>query len=93
MSGRSSVKGANIKLRLLCGALCAAVVCSGQDTVEESVIAKLNAAITPGGVRIFTIHGQIDGLLETQLDRLAAELIPDAAVAAPVQAVAQTVVP
>jgi flagellar assembly protein FliH len=36
-----------------------------------------DAGISPGGVRIYTVHGNIDGQLETQLDRLAAELIPD----------------
>jgi TonB family protein len=40
-----------LRLRLLCGILCAAAVCGAQDTLaEESVIAKLNAAITSGGV-------------------------------------------
>jgi flagellar assembly protein FliH len=37
-------------------------------------------AISPGGARIRTLHGQIDGELETQLDRIAAELMPQNAV-------------
>jgi hypothetical protein len=45
------VSSANTKLRLFCGTLCAAAVCSAQVTiVEESVVAKLDAAITSGGV-------------------------------------------
>jgi flagellar assembly protein FliH len=42
------------------------------ELVEDSQIA-------PGGVRIFTLHGQVDGRIETQLDRIATELIPEAA--------------
>jgi flagellar assembly protein FliH len=34
-------------------------------------------AIAPGGARIFTAHGQIDGDLDAQLDRIFAELLPD----------------
>ena len=34
-------------------------------------------AIAPGGVRVFTAHGQIDGDLDAQLDRIFAELLPD----------------
>jgi len=34
-------------------------------------------AIAPGGARIFTAHGQIDGDLDAQLDRIVAELLPD----------------
>ncbi|MGD0463234.1 MAG: FliH/SctL family protein [Tepidisphaeraceae bacterium] len=36
-------------------------------------------AIAPGGVRVFTAHGQIDGSLNAQLDRIFAELLPDRA--------------
>ncbi|MGD0540114.1 MAG: FliH/SctL family protein [Tepidisphaeraceae bacterium] len=36
-------------------------------------------AIAPGGVRVFTAHGQIDGDLDAQLDRIFAELLPDRA--------------
>jgi flagellar assembly protein FliH len=32
--------------------------------------------ISPGGVRIKTLHGEVNGELETQLDRIAAELMP-----------------
>jgi Flp pilus assembly protein TadD len=39
------------RLCILCGILCAAAVCGAQDTTaEESIIAKLNVAITSGGV-------------------------------------------
>ncbi len=38
-----------------------------------------DAAISPGGVRVFTAHGQIDGDLDAQLDRIFAELLPDRA--------------
>jgi flagellar assembly protein FliH len=37
---------------------------------------RAEPAISPGGVRIKTLHGQVDGELETQLDRIAAELLP-----------------
>ena len=33
--------------------------------------------IAPGGARVFTIHGQIEGDLDAQLDRIFAELLPD----------------
>lgn len=33
-------------------------------------------AVSPGGVRIKTLHGEVDGQLEAQLDRIAAELLP-----------------
>jgi flagellar assembly protein FliH len=36
-----------------------------------------DASIAPGGARIFTIHGEIDGDLDAQLDHLIAELLPD----------------
>jgi flagellar assembly protein FliH len=36
-------------------------------------------AIAPGGARIFTAHGQIDGDIDAQLDRIFAELLPDKA--------------
>jgi flagellar assembly protein FliH len=35
-----------------------------------------DASIEPGGVRIFTTGGQVDGTLDTQLDRIIAELSP-----------------
>lgn len=35
-----------------------------------------DASIEPGGVRIFTAGGQVDGTLDTQLDRIIAELSP-----------------
>jgi flagellar biosynthesis/type III secretory pathway protein FliH len=35
-----------------------------------------DASIVPGGVRIFTVGGQIDATLDTQLDRIIAELSP-----------------
>jgi len=34
-------------------------------------------AIAPGGARVFTAHGQIDGDLDAQLDSIVAELLPD----------------
>jgi flagellar assembly protein FliH len=36
--------------------------------------------IAPGGVRVKTLHGEVDAQLETQLDRIAAELMPQNAV-------------
>jgi flagellar assembly protein FliH len=36
-------------------------------------------AISPGGVRIKTLHGEVDGQLDAQLDRIASELLPQAA--------------
>jgi flagellar assembly protein FliH len=35
-----------------------------------------DASIAPGGVRIFTTHGQVDGNLDAQLDRIVADLMP-----------------
>jgi flagellar assembly protein FliH len=35
-----------------------------------------DAALQAGGCRVFTEHGQIDASIETQLDRIAAELLP-----------------
>jgi flagellar assembly protein FliH len=35
-----------------------------------------DAALQPGGCRVFTETGQIDATVETQLDRIAAELLP-----------------
>jgi flagellar assembly protein FliH len=35
-----------------------------------------DAAIAPGGVRIFTTGGQVDATLDTQLDRIIAQLSP-----------------
>ena len=34
------------------------------------------AALQPGGCRVYSEHGQIDASIETQLDRIAAELLP-----------------
>lgn len=34
--------------------------------------------LTPGGIRLFTAHGMIDGDLNLQLDRVIADLLPDA---------------
>jgi flagellar assembly protein FliH len=39
------------------------------DLVED-------ATITPGGARIFTAHGKIDGDLDAQLDHVIADLLP-----------------
>lgn len=36
-------------------------------------------AIAPGGVRIFTTHGQVDGDLDAQLDRIVDDLLPQQA--------------
>jgi flagellar assembly protein FliH len=36
-----------------------------------------DASISPGGARVFTAHGQIDGDLDAQLDRIVTELLPD----------------
>jgi flagellar assembly protein FliH len=33
-------------------------------------------SMAPGGAKVFTPHGQIDGDLDAQLDRLAAQLLP-----------------
>ena len=33
-------------------------------------------SVAPGGVRIHSQHGQVDGLLDTQLDRIIRELMP-----------------
>jgi flagellar assembly protein FliH len=35
-----------------------------------------DASIAPGGARVFTAGGQVDGTLDTQLDRIIAELAP-----------------
>jgi len=35
-----------------------------------------DATLVPGGCRIFTAHGMVDGDLETQLDRVIDELLP-----------------
>jgi flagellar assembly protein FliH len=35
-----------------------------------------DAALAPGGCRVYTEHGQIDASIDTQLDRIAAELLP-----------------
>jgi flagellar assembly protein FliH len=35
-----------------------------------------DAAIAPGGCRVHTTHGMIDATLDTQLDRVIAELLP-----------------
>jgi flagellar assembly protein FliH len=40
---------------------------------------RADPAISPGGVRIKTLHGEIDGQLETQLDNVAAQLLPHVA--------------
>jgi flagellar assembly protein FliH len=47
-----------------------------------------DASISPGGARIFTTHGQVDADLDTQLDRVIAELSPQAGIAAPNNSVA-----
>jgi flagellar biosynthesis/type III secretory pathway protein FliH len=36
-----------------------------------------DASIAPGGCRIFTARGQVDGDLDTQLDRVIGELLPN----------------
>lgn len=36
-----------------------------------------DATLVPGGCRIFTAHGMVDGDLETQLDRVIDELLPN----------------
>ncbi len=36
-----------------------------------------DASLQPGDLRIHTVHGQVDATLDAQLDRLAAELMPD----------------
>jgi flagellar assembly protein FliH len=36
-----------------------------------------DASLQPGGCRVFSEHGQIDASIETQLDRIAAELLPN----------------
>jgi flagellar biosynthesis/type III secretory pathway protein FliH len=36
-----------------------------------------DASIAPGGCRIFTARGQVDGDLDAQLDRVIGELLPD----------------
>jgi flagellar assembly protein FliH len=36
-----------------------------------------DAAVSPGGARISTMHGQIDGDLDAQLDRVIHELMPE----------------
>jgi len=33
-------------------------------------------SVAPGGVRIHSQHGQVDGQLDTQLDRIIRELMP-----------------
>jgi flagellar assembly protein FliH len=38
-----------------------------------------DASLTPGGCRIFTASGQIDADLESQIDRVAADLLPSRA--------------
>ncbi len=53
---------ANLTFRLLGGALCSVALCTAQNTVpEESVVAKLDAAITPSGAlqatAVFTATG------------------------------------
>jgi flagellar assembly protein FliH len=35
-----------------------------------------DATISPGGCRVFTLHGQIDADLDVQLDRVIADLLP-----------------
>ena len=61
-----------------------------RQTVEESLpqlklqLPKLghveivdDESLAPGGCRIFTAGGQIDADLNTQLNRIAADLVPD----------------
>jgi flagellar assembly protein FliH len=36
-----------------------------------------DSSIAPGGARVFTAHGSIDGDLDTQLDQIIAELLPE----------------
>jgi flagellar assembly protein FliH len=36
-----------------------------------------DSSIAPGGARVMTTHGQVDGDLDVQLDRIVAELMPD----------------
>jgi flagellar assembly protein FliH len=43
----------------------------------ERVEVVEDASISPGGCRVSGGQGQIDAALETQLDRIAADLIPD----------------
>ncbi|CAN5649004.1 hypothetical protein BH09PLA1_BH09PLA1_22130 [soil metagenome] len=43
----------------------------------EHVALVEDAALAPGGCRIFTAGGQIEADLEKQIDRIAAELIPN----------------
>jgi len=38
-----------------------------------------DASVEPGGCRLFTGSGSIDATLDTQLDRIVADLVPDAA--------------
>jgi tetratricopeptide (TPR) repeat protein len=45
------VRGTILSLRLVCATLVSAAICGGQDaTPENSVIARLNGAITPSGI-------------------------------------------
>jgi flagellar assembly protein FliH len=43
----------------------------------EHVEIVADAAVAPGGCRIFTAHGEVDGGLDTQLNLIVADLLPD----------------
>jgi len=40
-------------------------------------------SVSPGGARVFTAHGQVDGDLDAQIDRIVGELLPDKPAEAP----------
>jgi flagellar assembly protein FliH len=42
-----------------------------------------DSTISPGGAKIYTLHGEVNGDLEAQLDRMVAELMPDRAAGMP----------
>jgi flagellar assembly protein FliH len=68
-------------------------VCPSEKAMLEGVLPRLQAQwpatehvelvadpeLTPGGVRVFTRGGEIDGALDEQLDRIVMELLPAAA--------------
>ena len=48
-----------------------------RDPSYQPIVVVEDASLSPGGCRIFTNSGQIDGDLDGQIDRVAADLLPE----------------